>query len=62
MRAPLGTSLWAVPTGKSKDCKRCGQKIFWKVTRSGKFLPVDPDGRPHARDCAKNKKQEASPG
>lgn len=56
---PLGTSLWSAPTGKSRACKRCGGAIFWKITRKGKFMPVDADGRPHPKDCAKGKKKSA---
>jgi hypothetical protein len=52
-RAPLGTSFWATPTTPPKACKRCGAPIYWKVTPKGHNMPVDADGRPHPRDCAK---------
>ncbi len=52
-RAPLGTSLWTKPTTPPKTCNRCGGTIHWQLTKNKKYMPVDADGRPHPRDCAK---------
>jgi hypothetical protein len=32
-------------------CKKCRAQIDWKVTKTGKWTPVDPNGRPHWETC-----------
>lgn len=36
-------------------CRGCGAPIIWKRTRSGKWTPEDPDGKPHWATCPKSK-------
>lgn len=36
---------------KQPCCKACKQPITWIKTKAGKFMPTDPDGKPHWATC-----------
>lgn len=37
---------------KSKPCRACNKPIFFATNpKSGKMMPVNPDGSPHWKDC-----------
>lgn len=35
-------------------CKRCGEVIQWRLTESGKWQPMNPDGSVHFPTCRGN--------
>ena len=53
MSAPV---LFAFPQGTPPArCRGCLQPIYWIITKTGKRMPVDPDGTSHFATCPKAK-------
>jgi len=43
-----------IPPGTpTATCKGCGEFIKWILTKNGKNMPVDADGKPHWATCKK---------
>lgn len=47
--------VWQVPEGYEPadpgQCRSCGKRVLWTVTRAGKRAPLNPDGTSHFSDC-----------
>ena len=50
-RTPKGP-IFTIPEGTpASTCKGCGATFYWVQTRSGRAMPVDPDGLSHFATC-----------
>jgi len=39
------------PSTPQRACRSCTRPIYWIETRTGKRMPVDPDGTSHFATC-----------
>ena len=49
-------------------CRSCGAPVTWAMQKSGKLMPLDPDGTSHFATCphaakwrTRDKKEETAP-